>query len=351
MADAAVVAGPGTGRLRLTLPVAPGVGIGGPLAAGGRGRGGLGDRLGLLVEAGVARPEVVEGGVGGVLRGLTGLPRGHLAEHVPRLLGQLTQGLGHVDVVPRGVHAVQVGVEEVVHAPDVTGGGAGDALQPERLTQRVDRPGPVVEQVVVAQEETPVAPGGPLRVEHVVDPAGHPAALGDVGGVVVLLAADHLGGRPERDRVGLLDAGAQSGSPPETEEPREPGVLDHQLVDTGLGELGVEPGHQLLADGLVGAQLGGVQPGLGAGVGDADVAAAQQPVVEVDDPLRLGEALGVGVVGRDLGERDLETELLEGPCKCTRTTATRAHDQHCASWGRCRRRGGGGDVTQGSAFP
>ena len=114
-------------------------------------------------------------------------------------------------------------------------------------------------------------------------------------GVVGLLAADHLGRRAEHGREHRRGAGADRGHPPQAEEPAQPRVLDHELgvdLEVALQPLG---GRDPLR--LPGGDPAGLEPRLGPRVADLDQRLLEQPVVVVDHPARLAEALGVGLVG------------------------------------------------------
>ena len=76
------------------------------------------DRLGLVVERGVRRAQLVEERVhvGGVAARL-----GELVEPAPGLLGELAQPGRDLDVVPGQLHPAQVRVDELVHLADVVG--------------------------------------------------------------------------------------------------------------------------------------------------------------------------------------------------------------------------------------
>ena len=100
--------------------------------------------------------------------------------------------------------------------------------------------------------------------------------------------------------------GADRGDPPQPDEPAQPRVLDHELaVDL---EVALEPlgGRDPL--GLPGRHPPGLEPRLGPRVADLDQRLLEQPVVVVDHPARLTEALGVGLVGVDLGLRHVQPQ-------------------------------------------
>ena len=104
----------------------------------------------------------------------------------------------------------------------------------------IDGLDPVVEQVAVADEDPAAVgdglAGGALGVQHHVQPAGGEVRRAEPVGVVGLLAADHLGGRPQHRREDRRRAVADRGHPPQAEEPAQPRVLDDQLgVDLRSG--------------------------------------------------------------------------------------------------------------------
>ena len=86
-----------------------------------------------------------------------------------------------------------------------------------------------VEQVLVADERPLRAAGGALGVQHHVHPRGGAVDLAEAGGVVALLAADHLGHGPQHGDVRRRGLAAERGRPPQAEEPRQPRVLHDQL--------------------------------------------------------------------------------------------------------------------------
>ena len=92
---------------------------------------------------------------------------------------------------------------------------------------------PVVEQVGVPDEDPAAVgdglAGGALGVQQHVEPAGREVRRAEPVGVVLLLAADHLGRRAQHGREDRRGAGADRGHPPQAEEPAQPRVLDHQL--------------------------------------------------------------------------------------------------------------------------
>ena len=91
------------------------------------------------------------------------------------------------------------------------------------------RDGPVGQQVLVADVRPLRAAGGALGVQHHVHPRGRAVDLAEAGGVVALLAADHLGHGPQHGDVRRRGLAAERGRPPQAEEPRQPRVLHDQL--------------------------------------------------------------------------------------------------------------------------
>ena len=269
-------------------------------------RRGLGDRLGLVVELGVRRPQLVEGGVhvGGVAA-VVGEP----VEVPPALLCDLAQPRRDLDVVPGQLHPAQVRVDERVHGADVVGRGGLHRGQVELLPDGEQRNGPVLEEIGVAHERAGRAPGGSFGVQHHVDPRGGPVDLTELGSVVLLLAAHHLGHRPEHRDVRRRGVAPQRRRAPQAQEPGEPRVLDHQL--RALAELRLQPLVQALPQWLEGAELARLEPRGRPRVADLHVAALEQLVVEVDHPLRLTEPSRVGVVGLHLRLRHVHAERLQ----------------------------------------
>ena len=203
----------------------------------------------------------------------------------------------------------------------------------ELLAELHDDLDPVVEQVAVADEDA-TAVGhrlarGALGVQQHVEPAGREVRRAQPVGVVLLLAADHLGRRPQHGREHRHGAVADRGHPPQAEEPRQARVLDHELVVHG--EVAVEPLGRADPFRLAGRHPAGLEPGVGAGVADLDAGVLEQPVVVLDDPGRLAEALGVGLVGRHLGLRHVEAhQLHEARQRAGAAAAGAGHEQHLA---------------------
>ena len=183
---------------------------------------------------------------------------------------------------------------------------------------------------MVADEGTVGPPGRALAVQHHVDPRGGAVDLAELGVVVTLLGADDLGDRAQHRDVAGPRVAAQGRPAPKPHEPRQKRVLHDQLGAT-LDELLLEPLVQPAAHRLEVVDLAGLEPRRGAGVGDRDVGAAQQLVVEVDHPLRLTEALGVGLVGVHLRLRHVHAQRLEGAGERARAAAAGADDEDDAT--------------------
>ena len=206
-------------------------------------------------------------------------------------------------------HPAQVGVDEAVHLADLVAAGVDDRLEVERAADVHRGLDPVGQQVLVADEDPGAAgalAGRPLGVEQHVEPAGREVRGAELVGVVLLLAADDLGRGTQHRREDRGRAGPDRGHPPQAEEPAQPRVLDDQLgvdVEVRLEPLGdPDPG------GLAGGDAAGLEPGAGPAVAHLDAGLLEEPVVQVDDPLRLAEATRVGRVGGDLGQRDVHAE-------------------------------------------
>ena len=88
-----------------------------------------------------------------------------------------------------------------------------------------------------------------------------------------------------------------------------------------------------LAGGVVAAGRAGVEPRARAGVGDLHVAAREQLGVQVDDPARLPEPLGVGRVGDHLGLGHVQAQRAQRAGHRARAAAARADDEHDAAAG------------------
>ena len=155
----------------------------------------------------------------------------------------------------------------------------------------------------------------------------HLAGVGAGARVVLLFAADHLGDRAQHGDVGRGGFAAQRGRAPQADEPGEPRVLDHQLSSV-VGELRLEPVGQPCPQRAPRRQLAGLEPRTRPGVTDLNVAAAEQLVVQVDDPLRFAEALGVGLVGLHLGLGHVHAQGLEGAGHGAGAAAAGADDKH-----------------------
>ena len=309
-----------------------------PALAAGRDHAGLGDRLGLVVERDVRLAHLVEQRVhvGGVATGL-----GELAQPAPGLLGDLTQPVRDRHVVPGRLHPLEVRVDELVHLADVVGARGLDRLEVELLTEPEHRDRPVGQQVVVPDEGPRALAGRALGVQHHVHPGRGALDLAEraarlAGRVVALLAADHLGDVPQHRDVRRLRVAAERRGLPEPQEPRQPRVLDHQLVDgrllaDRLLELRPQPVGQPGPGDAGGAGLAGLVPRRRPGVGHLDVAPLQQLVVEVDHPLRLREPLRVGLVGPHLGRRHVHAQRLQRARHGRRTAAPGADHEHDAA--------------------
>ena len=125
-------------------------------------------------------------------------------------------------------------------------------------------------------------------------------------GVVLLLGADHLGGRAQHRREDRRGPRPDRGDAPEAEEPTQSRVLDDELGV--LAEVRLEPLADPDACGLAAADPAGVVPRARTRVADLDERLGEPLVVDVDDPLRLAEAARVGVVRLDLGQRHVHAE-------------------------------------------
>ena len=109
------------------------------------------------------------------------------------------------------------------------------------------------------------------------------------------------------------------------EEPAQPRVLDDQLgVD---GEVPLEPVGDPDPLGSRVRDPAGLEPRLGPGVADLDAGLLEQPVVGVDHPARLAEALGVALVGDHLGLRDVQAHDLHQPRHRARAAPSGPRDE------------------------
>jgi hypothetical protein len=108
-----------------------------------------------------------------------------------------------------------------------------------------------------------------------------------------------------------------------------PRTQDHQLVVDG--EVAVEPlgGPDPLR--LARRHPAGLEPGVGTGVADLDARVLEQPVVVLDHPGRLAEALGVGLVGHHLGLGHVQAhQLHQARQRAGAAAAGTGHEQHLA---------------------
>src|SRR5262249_22144725 len=114
-------------------------------------------------------------------------------------------------------------------------------------------------------------------------------------------------------------------SRPEREEPDGARVLDDDGV--AMAQLALHPVTQLSHDRRVVLGSGRRLPRRRARIVDRDVAPAQEPGVEVDDPARLAEPGRIRAVCLDRGLWDVEPELSQDARKQTRAAAPDAHHQ------------------------
>ena len=192
---------------------------------------------------------------------------------------------------------------------------------------------PVVEQVAVADEHAAAVghrlAGGALGVQQHVEPAGREVGRAEPVGVVLLLAADHLGRRAQHRREDRDGAVADRRHPPQADEPAQARVLDDQLV--ALGEVALEPLGGADPLGLARGDPTRLEPRIGARVADLDAGVLEQPVVVLDHPGRLAEPLGVGLVGHHLGLRHVQAhQLHQARQRAGAAAAGAGHEEHLA---------------------
>ena len=220
-----------------------------------------------------------------------------------------------VEVREVQVDPAQARVDEPVPVADLLGVGVQDALQVQLPGHGHGDPGPVVEQVGVPDEDAaPVGDavaGGQLGVQQHVQPG-----RGEVGGaepvaVVPLLAAHDLGGWAQHRREDRHGPRADRGDPPQAQEPAQPRVLDHQLGM--LDQMVLEPLRRADPLGLPGGDPARLEPGRGPAVVDGDDRVHEQAFMVVDEPLGLGEPLGVRLVRRHLRLGHVQAQQLHDP--------------------------------------
>ena len=103
---------------------------------------------------------------------------------------------------------------------------------------------PVVEQVLVADEDARALPRRALREERLVEPAGCAADVALPMPVRALLRVDHRRGVAKQRGEARRDAGLFGAAPPERQEPGEARVLDEHVL--GGPELLPEPAGELV---------------------------------------------------------------------------------------------------------
>ena len=226
---------------------------------------------------------------------------------------------GDLELLPVRARAAERPVDELVDLHDGRRRRVADHCEVERVADVGGDAGPVVEHVLVPDERPRALAGRALGEEHLVDPAGRALDVALPVAVRPLLAVDHRRGVPQDGHELRRGAHVLAALAPQRQEPREPRVLDDDVV--GLRKLGCEPLAELPPDVVVHGDAGGLRPGGRPPVGDLNAGPAEERRVEVDDPFRLGEAAWIRAVGGHLRLRDVETEALHDPGEEARPAA------------------------------
>ena len=210
------------------------------------------------------------------------------------------------------------------------GGASRTTARSSARPTRADRARPVVEQVLVADERARRVARRALGEQHLVDPA---RARGRPRPATRRTSAACC--RSPR-RGGAASSRSAASTPSVLRRTRRHSGRNHDsrgsltTMSSALAEAAPSSQRAQLARGPRRRAPASAVCAHAAGRASATCtrALAQQPRVEVDDPLGLGEAARVRLVGRDLGLRHEEAEPLEDPGEEARAAAAGAGDQH-----------------------